>query len=97
LLILVWVLACCGVLFAALQQIDAYHSDTEHDSKITNLQSTLNTSLQSEAYMRGQLETIAATIGKLGEKSSDPVTAELASAVAKMAGGVKRLLQNSVR
>jgi hypothetical protein len=56
-LVIVWALAGCGVLFAALQQIEAHDSDVARDSKTTSLQSTLNTSLQDEAYMRGQLGT----------------------------------------
>ena len=84
----IWSLAGFGVIFAGLQQVEAYHSDTMHDDKIGALQGTLNTSLQRQEYMRGQLETIAATIGKASERSSDPAIGQLAQTISKMAGGI---------
>jgi hypothetical protein len=90
-ILLVWTLAVIGVALAGLQQIEAYRSDLEHDSKISDLQNaanglqvTANTSLQRQEYMRGQLDSISVMIGKVGEKSSDPVIGQLAGAIAKI-------------
>ena len=87
----IWVLAGIGIVLAGLQQILAYHSDKEHDEKTAKLQSTatglettLDTTLQRQEYMRGQLESISVMVGKVGEKSSDPVVGQLASAIGKI-------------
>ena len=94
-LALVWVLAGLGVMFAGLQQVLAYRSDRENSSKVSELQSTttglrgtLDTSLQQQQYMKGQLESISVMIGKVGEKSADQGMRDLASALSKIAGPV---------
>ena len=66
-----------------------YKSDQEHDSEQTALQSTLNTSLQRQEYMRDQLDGIGVMISKVGEKSPDPAVGQLAGAIAKMADSAK--------
>ena len=92
----VWGLAILGIVFAGLQQIGSYRSDQEHDAKVSELQrtanglqGTVNTSLQRQEYMRGQLESIGLMIGKVGEKSTDPVLGQLAGAIAKMADNAR--------
>ena len=100
----VWALASIGVGFAALQQVESYRSDSEHDYRISILQKTtdglhdtLSTSLQRQEYMRGQLESISVMVGKVGEKSTDPVVGQLAGALAKMADTAKVPFSNASR
>ncbi len=87
--ILVWSLAGAGIVAAALQQIDSYRSDKVHEVKQDALQATLNASLQKQEYARGQLDSIGLMIGKVGEKTTDPVLAQLAGAIARMAQGTR--------
>jgi len=82
-LILVWGLAALGVVFAGLQQIEAYRSDKEHDASQDTLKSKLDTSLQRQEYMRGQLDSIGLMVGKVGEKTTDPAVGQLAGAIIK--------------
>jgi hypothetical protein len=82
---IVWALAILGVVFAGLQQWQAYHADKEHDVKQQALQDKLEASLQLQQYTRGQLDSISLMIGRAGEKTTDPVTRRLAEAVSKMA------------
>jgi hypothetical protein len=80
---LVWGLASLGVLFAGLQQIEAFRSDKEHDSTQVDLQSKLATSLQRQEYTRGQLDSISLMIG--GRTGGDPALGQLAAVIGKMA------------
>ena len=104
LLIVVGLLAGFGVLTGALQQVGFYRSDSAHENretgtqaKLTAVQSDLQSSLQQQAYMRGQLSSISMMIGKLGEKSSDPSLKQIADTIARMAQPpTQDLLRNEV-
>jgi hypothetical protein len=88
-LLIVWGLAVIGVVCAGLQQIEAYQSDKEHDQKQSAVQVKLDTSLQRQEYMRGQLDSIGLMLGKVGEKTPDPAVSQLAGAIIKMADNAK--------
>jgi hypothetical protein len=92
----VWTMAILGVVFAGLQQIEAYHSDKDHDEKQEALRSKLDASLQAQQYTRGQLDSIGLMIGKVGERSTDPVLGQLAGAIVKMTESTRSVNQVSV-
>jgi hypothetical protein len=66
------------------------HQVKEEDRNVKqSLSDQLQSSLQRQEYMRGQLESISVMIGKVGERSTDPVVAQLAGAVIKMADNAR--------
>jgi hypothetical protein len=85
----IWGLALIGIVLAGLQQIEAFHSDKEHDAKQELIQGKLDTSLQRGEYMRGQLESISLMLGKVGEGQKDPAVSQLAGVIVKMADNAK--------
>jgi hypothetical protein len=74
-----------GVLTGALQQLGAYHSDLTHEKRESDAQAKLDNSLEQQAYMREQLDSISLMIGNLRGKSADPIVKQYLDAVAKMA------------
>jgi hypothetical protein len=78
----VWGLAAIGVVLSGFQQYLTYRSDRDRDTRqaaMQNkaeadqklLQASLNTSLQRQEYVRGQLDSIALMVSKFGERSPD--------------------------
>ncbi|MGA3025516.1 MAG: hypothetical protein ABSF98_12160 [Bryobacteraceae bacterium] len=84
-LVVICSLTGLGLLAAALQQLAMYHSDRSHEKRESETQGKLDSSLQQQAYIRGQLDGISLLIGNVAEKNSDPSLQQIADAIAKMA------------
>jgi hypothetical protein len=80
-----------GISTSVLTWKSQANSRTEHERELVAqreqqrvLREKLDQSLLSQQYTKGQLESIALMIGKLGESRSDPSLTKLANAIAKM-------------
>lgn len=95
-MLIVWNLAAVGVVLAGVQQIMTYRADREHErqqqeseqrhkEEQSELKARLESSMQRQEYMRGQLDSIGLMIARLGEGRSDTSLTKLADAIGKMA------------
>jgi hypothetical protein len=91
-LFLVWLLAILGVLAAVGQQVYSFRSDSVRDRdqasmqvKQNAMQADLQTSLQQQAYTKGQLQSISLMVGNISERSADPVLKQFADVLNQIA------------
>lgn len=79
---IIWTLAATGVCVAAIQQNNVYRVDKLNETRQQIIQRKLEEATGAQEFMKGQLNTLAVLVGKIGESSGTPsVMKQLAAAI----------------